>query len=340
MQCIYLDLQPEIVNILFQGNSYPVQKQKLEVEEVFEHAPCILHFTDGSHCEIHGEEDKQALLAYLGYRPSLIQRWQKKWQWSLLSIILMVGMLFAAKEWGVPMVADKIAAILPVKYEHALGVETLKLLDQTMLSPSRLSDQRIAQVEEVLQRLHIEKPRVPIHLEVRSSARFGANAFALPGGTIVVTDELVLLITGSGGNDLTGGLAEELAGVLAHEVGHVQGNHGMRGLMRNSMVAMIASGLFSDFSSVAGVVPAWLVGMKYSREMESEADGFAIRCLQQAHISPARLADVLEEMERMRKRGSSSSSRGGVAQYMSSHPATEDRVARFRGIAVGPSTQE
>lgn len=333
MQSIQLNLQPDMLEVIFEGNSYPVHKQTLRLEEPFEHAPCILNFSDGSHCEIHDAQDKQALLDYLDYRHNLVERWQKKWYWALLSIVLMIGMLAAARQWGIPIVADKIAARLPVSYERALGGDIMKLLDETMLRPSRLSDQRIAQAEEIIRRLRPASTRVPIHLEVRSGARIGANAFALPGGTVVVTDEMILLITGQSGNELTGVLAEELAAVLAHEIGHVQGNHGMRRLVRDGMVTVIAGSLFSDFSSVVTLASAGIVNREFSREMEVEADSYAIDRLRQVNISPARLADVLQQMEHVHQRANGASSRSRIGQYISSHPATEDRIARFRAAA-------
>ena len=333
LQSIYLDLQEQDFGVLANGKRYKLNKKRLKLEERFEHAPCILNFPDGSHCEIHDEADQLALLAYLDYQPSLVQRWQKKWKWALLAIIMMGVMLGAAREWGVPVVADKIASRLPLSYERALGADIMKLLDKGMLRPSKLSYAKIAQIEEIVNRLQTEQLRMPIHLEVRSAPQIGANAFALPGGTIVVTDELVDLITGRGSKELSGALAEELASVLAHEIGHVEKNHGMRRLVRDAMVTVIAGSLFSDFSSVASLASAGLVNMEFSREMETEADDYAIDSLKQADISPSRLADVLEHMEKSVRKHGEESSRKHFSQYLSSHPATEDRAARFRAAA-------
>ena len=72
-------------------------------------------------------------------------------------------------------------------------------------------------------------PRYGFHLELRRSEVVGANAFALPDGTIVVTDALVHLAE----ND------EELLAVLAHEIGHVVHHHALRSVMQNSAVALL-----------------------------------------------------------------------------------------------------
>ncbi|MFZ6780898.1 M48 family metallopeptidase [Undibacterium sp. Ji83W] len=334
MQSICLDLQQDIVNVIFDGKHYPVKKNKLQVAEPFEHAPCILNFADGSHCEIHDKADQQTLLDYLDYQPSRVQRWQRQWKWALVAIIAMAAMLLAAREWGMPWLADNIAARLPGRYEQALGAEVMKLLDNSVLNRSRLSDQRIAQAKAAIERVMPEHGRIPIRLEVRDAPEIGVNAFALPGGTIVVTDAMIRMLSTNKDKGLSAEGAEELAGVLAHEIGHVEGNHGMRRLVRDAMVAVIAGSLFSDFSSVVSLASAGVVNMEFSREMETEADDYAIQRMQQAGMSPARLADALEQMEKLHKREAEhDSSTKRITKYMSSHPATEDRVARFRAAA-------
>ncbi|BBB68766.1 peptidase M48 [Undibacterium sp. YM2] len=334
IQPIQLDLQQDIVNVIFDGKQYPVRKKRLQVSEPFEHAPCILSFSDGSHCEIHDRADQQTLLDFLDYRPSLVQRWQRQWKWALAAIIVMAALLLAAREWGVPLLADKIAARLPGKYEQALGDEVMKLLDKSVLSRSHLSDQRIAQAKEAIERVMPEHGRIPMRLEIRNAPDIGANAFALPGGTIVVTDAMIEMLSTNKDRGLSPAGAEELAGVLAHEIGHVEGNHGMRRLVRDAMVTVIAGSLFSDFSSVVSLASAGVVNMEFSREMETEADGYAIRRMKETGLSPARLADALERMEKMHKReAAQESTTKRITQYMSSHPATEDRVARFRAAA-------
>ncbi|MFZ6746272.1 M48 family metallopeptidase [Undibacterium sp. JH2W] len=337
IQSIYLDLQEGVVNVLFEGKTFPVKKARLKVAEPFEHAPCILNFSDGSHCEIHDKADQQTLLDYLNYQPSLVQRWQKQWKWALVAIVIMAAILLIAKEWGVPVLADKIAARLPTRYEQSLGTEIMKLLDNTMLNPSRLSEVRINQAKEAILRVLPAHARISIHLEVRHAPKIGANAFALPGGTIVVTDDMIRLLNGKEEGELSPEQVEELAGVLAHEIGHVEGNHGMRGLVRDAMVTVIAGSLFSDFSSVVSLATAGIVNKKFSREMETEADDYAIKRMKEVNMSPVRLANALERMEdqhkREREQDQNSSTGRQISQYMSSHPATADRVARFRAAA-------
>ena len=74
----------------------------------------------------------------------------------------------------------------------------------------------------------------------------GPNAFALPAGTIVITDELVQLARHD----------DELRAVFAHEIGHITGRHAMRMLLQNSATALLAVGLLGDVSAVSSMTAA------------------------------------------------------------------------------------
>lgn len=333
---VILHFQTGGINLAGEGIDRQIDESQMQLEEPFQDAPCILNFADGSHCEIHAQADKQNLLAHLGYTPSTIERWQHRWQAALLAIIVMAGILFSGYKWGVPVLADRIATLIPVSYERALGSEIINFLDQTMLKPSKLDDRTIAQAEQLIRRLRPQDSYLPIHLEVRNAPDIGPNAFALPGGTVVVTDQLITLIVGNSGNELTNALADELSGVLAHEIGHIQNRHAVRRLMHKGLVTVAVGSLFGDFSSVAALAPAALVGQEYSREMEIEADTYAIATLAQNDISPKHLANVLENMSNSRKRSGADATPKwlrAVYGYASSHPATDERIARFRKVA-------
>lgn len=334
---VILHFQAGGISLAGEGIERQIDKSQLQLEEPFQNAPCILNFADGSHCEIHAQADKQSLLAHLGYTPSNIERWQHKWQVALLAIIVMAGIFFSGYKWGVPVLADKIATVIPVSYERALGSEIINFLDQVMLKPSELDDRTIAQAEQLFRRLQPKDSYVPIHLEVRNAPGIGANAFALPGGTVVITDQLVTLIVGNSGNELTNALADELSGVLAHEIGHIQNHHAMRRLVHKGLLTVALGSLFGDFNSVVALAPVALIGQEYSRKMEVEADTYAITALMQNGISPKHLANVLESMSNSRKRSGAEATPKwlrNVYAYASSHPATDERIARFRLVAA------
>lgn len=147
------------------------------------------------------------------------------------------------------------------------------------------------------------------------------NAFALPGGSIYVNTGTILAAA-----DMS-----ELAGVLAHEVGHVSLRHVARTYNRQrntgyvyqaGTVALdvLLGGAAAAGGEMVGGVAAKAYLTSYSREAEEEADRFAIAVLPKAGIDPHGLVRFFE---RLREQGGS-----GSLTFLSSHPATVDRIAK------------
>ncbi len=152
----------------------------------------------------------------------------------------------------------------------------------------------------------------------------------------MLTDAMILHILGKADN-FDEQQQAQLAGVLAHEIGHIEGRHSVRVMARSSLTAAASAALFGDFSAVAAGLPAVLMNMRYSREMESEADGYAIALLKEKGISPAPLADLFESLEEVHQ--SDPGRRlprwmNASMTYMSSHPASAERSARLRREAL------
>src|SRR5262249_55980314 len=168
-----------------------------------------------------------------------------------------------------------------------------------------------------------------LRLEFRASPAIGPNAFALPGGTIVVTDELVKLSR----ND------EEVLAVLAHEIGHVRHRHTMRQLLQGSATALIIAGVTGDIASttsLAASAPALLLQTKYSRDYEREADAFAVELLKKTGIGPEHFAAILRRLETRTQ----DKRRFGLPTFLSTHPPTEEREALARGAAGAAAKDE
>jgi predicted Zn-dependent protease len=308
--------------------------QHVTLAEPFAQASTMLHFADGASCEVdagHG----QALADALGYRKPAVVRWQERWPAALLALVLLIASGAAIVKWGLPAVAEEIAAAIPPSLDKSLGETARRGLEGQLVEPSRLSEQRIAQVERILQSVVPASPRMPIRLMVRSSPRLGANALALPDGTIMVTDAMILLILGKA-EDFDERQQAQLAGVLAHEIGHIEQRHSVRVLARSSLTAAASAALFGDFSAVAAGVPAVVMNTRYSREMESAADGYAIALLHAKGISPAPLADLFESLEKVDEADPAHGMPQWLTQtlsYVASHPASSERSERLRRAA-------
>lgn len=310
--------------------------RQVTLAEPFANAPAVLYFADGARCEVAGADAGQALADALSYRKSPVVRWQEHWYAALLALALLLASGLAMVTWGVPAAAEKIAATIPPALDQRLGRSALEALEVQLLEPSRLSEQRVAQVEQVLHAIAPADTPVPLRLLVRNSPRLGANALALPDGTIIITDAMVLHILARS-DEFDEQQHARLAGILAHEIGHVARRHSVRVMARSSLTAAASATLFGDFSAVAASVPTLLMNMRYSRDMESEADGYAIALLRQKGISPAPLADLLESLEAVHQADPSRRLPRWMAAslaYVASHPAGTERSERLRHAAA------
>ncbi len=153
------------------------------------------------------------------------------------------------------------------------------------------------------------------------------NAVALPGHKVILFDGLVKEARSP----------DEVAGVLAHEMGHVREHHVMQALLRQMGLSLVLGGL--DGNS-AGILNGAL-SMSYSRSSETDADTHSIKTLQRANISPVATADFFKRLSAMD--GSENEGNGSaISGYMSSHPLSLARKKAFersliRGKAYKPA---
>ena len=258
--------------------------------------------------------------------------------WVCASLLLTVfaGWLFL--QFGVPKLAEAVAKSTPLRVEAQLGEQVLKGLDHRLgyFSPSAISPQHKAAIGNALNHLcSIVKNCPDYRLEFRNGGVIGANAFALPGGIMVVTDDLVKLSK----ND------DEIVAVLAHELGHVQQRHAFRQSLQGVLAGLIMASITGDVSSVASGLPAVLMQMRYSREHELEADRFALNALQTACIPTRAFADILLRLEMLAvkvdhqanvkpdvksdSRAESKKETYAISEMLSSHPDTQLRIQPF-----------
>lgn len=311
---------------------YPLKTVRLT--EPFAHAACIAYFDDGAHCEIDGAH-YPALAAMLGQRPSLVVRWQRHWRVALASLAALIAVIGAGAVWGLPAAAGALTAMLPASADVRIGeITRAALTRQRLLRPSALSLAQQAAIREVWQTVQPAHPRMPLTLLLRAMpGKFGPNALALPDGSVVLNDAMVDQILDA--DDEFGPAASAaLAGVLAHEIGHIEGRHSMRSVVRGSLTTAFAAFLFGDFSAVAAGAPAVLLGARHSRAMETEADAYAMAVLQAQHLPLAPLAELFLNIDNSKKRGNSEEGWFGTASsYLSSHPGSLERAARLRAAA-------
>jgi Zn-dependent protease with chaperone function len=279
-------------------------------------------------------DDAPAVLAIFGAAAdSWVRHLEGRWRFAVAAVAVIIACGAWAFVFGVPMAAEHIAARLPASVSERLGAQALGILDSGICGHTGYSREVQAHLRNVvLPRLVAGLPGAQRYtLALRRCPSIGANAFALPGSTIVVTDELLLALNE---ND------EQVAAVLAHEVGHVRKHHPVRLTLQAAGVAALVGTLANDAVSItnlAAALPVVLLNTGYSRAFEDEADGFAIERLRAVGISPARLAEALELIEKSHaERVKKASGLDFGRDYLSTHPDTAQRIERAQRAAHAP----
>lgn len=276
--------------------------------------PRWLYFSDGACCAANDH-----VLADSFARSSRVTRWAASWEqrpaYAVVALVLLIATLWVGLDRGVPLLAQEIADRIPPTAEASLGQEALEQADEYLFEPSTLSeDWKRALTERFNAMVKIAGGGHAYRLEFRASPVIGANAFALPGGTVVMTDELIDMSE----ND------DEVMAVLAHEIGHVKHRHSLRQLLQNTATGLIIAGITGDVTSItslAAAVPTFLMQAKYSRLHEAEADRFALELMREAGIEPQHFTAILNRLQ--------AEDEDDVPAFLSTHPASQERAQLF-----------
>jgi len=223
----------------------------------------------------------------------------------------------------VRLAPDLVAELVPVATEMQLG----RLLAEGFLAGERRLEDgpAVEAVKRILTRLvaAARNPGYEFTVHVVDDAR--VNAVAFPGGQVVVFTGLLA----------EAGSADEVAGVLAHELQHVLHRHGLRQLARRlGCMAVIAlatgGGGIADFAGSADT----FVQLSYGREEEAEADRDGLELLHRARVEVGAMAVFFERLGRREP--------GDVPEFLSTHPDTARRIdtLRRRAATLGPAMPE
>ena len=294
------------------------------------HGARLLHLADGAslHCR-HSLAWDHWSADHAGRRDSLVVRAQQRWKWVAASTLVLLALVFAGYKHGLPLAARGVVALIPPAADEALGESALQSIDENgLMKPTTLSADQQQAVRLALARsvAHLPHDDVPAyHLEFRQST-IGPNAFALPGGTIVLTDELYQRVDGD--HDI-------LVGVLGHELGHLRHRHGMRMLVQAGVLSAAAGALYGDFSTLFSQIPVLLGQASYSRAFEHEADIDSVRLMKASGISPAVMARFFKQVRQPRPgdKAASMPSLPHLPLALASHPADEERIEFFEEAA-------
>jgi Zn-dependent protease with chaperone function len=239
-----------------------------------------------------------------------------------LAILLVLG---AAVFHGVPALASRLAVLVPWSTEVAIGAAVeMQVLSEMSQGAPRICSARPGSPGANALRTMTERltahAKLPGALDVKVLDSRVENAFALPGGKIVFMRALIEKAQS----------ADEVAGVLAHEMGHVANRDAMRGIIHAGGVTFLFGLLVGDFTGAGALLVAsrFLLTSRHSRSVEAEADAFAIDVMTRAGGDVRALGGFLRRVAR------TPGERG--LELLQTHPVTEDRVAEIERRAVPP----
>lgn len=321
---VEIELLPPMLQLQGEGMQRQQPLDRVVVAEQLGRVPRRLRFDDGAYCELPAQPGLDAFLQQLGHRDSAVERWQRSLALAVLSVLLLAASGFATYRWLLPWFAQVVAERVPESFAVAMADRTLAVLDQQALKPSTLPVERQQALAAGFAALN-QAGSFSGTILFRDAPALGANALTLPDGRVVMLDGLVALADDD----------EQLLAVMAHEQGHAQLRHGLRQLARSTAIGVIMAWWIGDFSHVLATAPALLAQLRYSRELESEADAYAVALLQRNGIAPERLAEMLEKLEAARQlpaRDDAAGENGSAmfGDYLSTHPATEQRLRALR----------
>lgn len=222
--------------------------------------------------------------------------------------------------YGIPLVADRLAMVVPAAAERRLGEAVDKQVRALMGGKpcTGAEGQRaFARMVEALKTAG--DGTVALDAQVLSSPI--PNAIALPGGRIYLFEGLLRRARDP----------DEIAGVIAHEIGHAEHRDGLRGVIRTGGTSFLFGLLFGDITGSGAVIFAsrTLLDASHSREAETAADDFAIRAMTRLGRSPAALGEFLVRI----------TGDNGRTTIIDSHPVSSERLQRMKQAApaaVGP----
>ena len=302
------------------SHSIDVALDDIEIESRLGNTPRVLEFPNGVRCKSRENDKIDQILLDFNIEKSKTHKIESSWILTVGAVFITIAFIWFMLTSGASYTANIIASLLPQSTLDKVSLMTMEELEDGYLSPSKLSDENRSIIQSHFDSLIKGDSRYKLHF--RSSEEMGANAFALPSGDIVLTDELVALSRDSEFRDILG--------VLAHEKGHVVYKHSLRMAIKTALSGAIIGYMTGDISLLVTTVPTILISSSYSRDFEREADSYALKELHKIGVSTIYMADLFEELEKESGMDENSS----VIGLISSHPMTEERIEYFRNFDI------
>lgn len=284
-----------------------------------------IELPDGALCEVRDTAALASQLAGAGRASSVVARAERNWHWALAALAGAIVAIVAGYAIVLPWLAERLAPMIPDAVTQSISGAVLEGLESRLLAPSKLTAKRQAEIAAKVADLADAGGGLPPHrLLFRAGPAIGPNAFVLPGGEMVLLDELVALAKSD----------EHVVAVVAHELGHLQYRHGMRQLLQSAVVSFVVGVYLGDVSTVAASLATLLLDSRYSRQFERQADLYAAHLLLATTGSVEPLVEMLQRLDEAhdKRRAAPRDTSSNVADLLSSHPDTAARIEALRAM--------
>lgn len=311
--------KPQLVNLEFTssdvivhlptGDTITFPISNVQVQPKLGTIPRVLDFPNNACAHV---SDHDALEKLLPHKRDWVHVLENNWKFVVSSFasLIVFGLLmyFVIIPWSAKAAAPRMTKT----FGESLTQDTITYLETTSLMEKETKSKYEDRLESI-RAFEIMQPYASYKILLYSAPAVGANAFALPNDTIIVTSQLMDLID----DDL------EILAILMHEIGHVKKYHVMERIINDSMISFAMFSLFgADWTSVPMVV----LSTSYSRNVEKEADIYAAHLLKKNNLPPSLLGKALERIEGEHYKKIKRESKSSLFDWISTHPSTDIRI--------------
>lgn len=303
--------------------------QQLDISSRLANTSRYIRFPDGQTFETLDNDGIDLINKQIG---GVTQQWlyrlESHWRYVFVALLVLIGSAVWFVNYGVPMATKALVLATPQSWIDQAGDQTLRFFDEQLMSPSSLDEGVRKRVSQYFEPIIAEHSALNIQLLFRDSD-IGANAFALPNGTIIFTDDIIMAAN----------IDDELLSVMAHEIGHIHHRHGARGIVQSSLFGFSLMLIAGDASAAAEIflgIPVLLSHLGYYRDFEREADDYALDYIRENNIDPAHFSRLMTRIRviectknELDRNDSPCLKDSPIQRYWSTHPGLAERIKKF-----------
>lgn len=309
-----LDLaQKEQVCLIIGGERFIAAREQLNISAQVGNLPLRFHLPNGW---IFVAERSARLDQWLNdSRPGWLERAESNIFAWLAASLACVALLLASYWYLLPWATQQVTQAVPDSVVVQLGERVFESLD-THWQPSQIAvqDQDAIRARVISHIDQLGELRYPVEVEFRAVVG-DANAFALPGGKLVLLDGLVAMAE----------TPEQLDSVILHELGHIHHQHMMNRVVRSSILSIAVALITGESSGIIDNLTGmgvFLLNSGYSREAEMEADQYAKQAMQLIYGTSEPMAEMFERLAEKHSHD--------VPKWLSTHPEMQQRIIEAR----------